>query len=210
MHFIIEHNFGHHKNVGTPEDPATSRRGELVFAFWLRSTIHGYLNAWKIEGKRLSANGKSFWSIQNEMIRFTFIQAIYLTLLAFAFTPDILFFAVSAAATGFLLLETVNYIEHYGLMRRKLASGRYESVTLQHSWNSSHELGRIFLYELTRHADHHYRATRKYQILRHHDTSPQLPMGYPIAMLLSLIPPLWFRIVHPLLDRVTQENKPQS
>jgi alkane 1-monooxygenase len=202
MHFIIEHNYGHHRNVGTPKDPATSRRGELVFAFWIRSALFGYLNAWAIEKKRLNAAGKVTWGLQNEMVRFTIIQSLYLVIVGAVFGPGVVVFAVSAAVTGFLLLETVNYIEHYGLMRQKLPSGRYEPVALRHSWNSNHELGRIFLYELTRHADHHFRATRKYQILRHHDTSPQLPMGYPLAMLLSLIPPLWFRTIHPLLDRI--------
>ena len=103
---------------------------------------------------------------------------------------------VLAAVMGFLLLETVNYIEHYGLVREKLPSGKYESVKPHHSWNSNHELGRIMLYELTRHSDHHYKATRKYQVLRHFDESPQLPYGYPGSMLISFIPPLWFKLMN--------------
>jgi alkane 1-monooxygenase len=102
---------------------------------------------------------------------------------------------MAIALIGVLLLETVNYIEHYGLRRTTLASGRPEPVSPQHSWNSDHELGRIFLYELTRHSDHHYKATRKYQILRHMDESPQLPFGYPTSIVLSLLPPLWFRVM---------------
>lgn len=207
MHFIIEHNHGHHRHVGTPKDPATSRRGELVFAFWVRSTVFGYLSAWDIERKRLAAKGKQFWSFHNEMLRFTVFQGLYLCGVGVVFGVTAIPYALAAATTGFLLLETVNYIEHYGLMRQKMPSGRYEPVAMQHSWNSSHELGRIFLYELTRHADHHYRSTRKYQILRHHDTSPQLPMGYPVAMLMSLVPPLWFRTVHPMLDKIEVSHR---
>lgn len=79
-------------------------------------------------------------------------------------------------------------------------SGRYEPVLPTHSWNSDHELGRIFLYELTRHSDHHYKATRKYQVLRHWDDSPQLPYGYPTSILMALVPPLWFRVMDPLVS----------
>ena len=104
-------------------------------------------------------------------------------------------FAVAIALLAILQLETVNYIEHYGLRRKKMPSGFYEKVGPQHSWNSNHEFGRILLYELTRHSDHHYKATRKYQILRHFDKSPQLPHGYPASMMMALLPPLWFSVM---------------
>jgi len=106
---------------------------------------------------------------------------------------------LGAALIGILLLETVNYVEHYGLLRQRDARGRYERVMPIHSWNSNHTLGRIVLFELTRHSDHHFDSTRKYQILRHHNNSPQLPFGYPASMLLALSPPIWRMIVHPLL-----------
>ena len=100
-----------------------------------------------------------------------------------------------------LLLETINYVEHYGLRRRKLDNGRYERVMPWHSWNSNQYLGRIILYELTRHSDHHYLASREYQILRHMDEAPQLPAGYPAMMLLALLPPAWFRVMDPVWKR---------
>lgn len=103
---------------------------------------------------------------------------------------------LGAALMGMLLLETVNYIEHYGLVRKRNESGYYERTMPVHSWNSNHSLGRVVLLELTRHSDHHYQANRKYQILRHFDESPQMPTGYPGMMLLSLIPPLWFWVMH--------------
>ena len=196
MHFNIEHNLGHHKLVGTDKDPASARFGENIYAFWWRSTVGGYKSAWAIERMRLKRSEISFWSLQNEMIRFQLFQISYLIVVGLIFGWSIIPYAIVVAVGGFLLLETVNYIEHYGLRRKLLPSGRYENVTPKHSWNSNHEVGRILLYELTRHADHHYKATRKYQVLRHIDESPQLPSGYPGAMLMSLIPPLWFRVMN--------------
>ena len=193
MHFFIEHNRGHHKNVATDADPASSRLGEHVYAFWLRSTTGSYLDAWKLEANRLQRLGLSAFHYRNEMIWFQVIQLTYLLVIAWFFSWAVVPFALAIAVIGFLQLETVNYIEHYGLRRKELAAGRYEKVSPHHSWNSNHELGRIFLYELTRHSDHHFKATRKYQVLRHFNESPQLPYGYPASMLMSLIPPLWFR-----------------
>ena len=95
---------------------------------------------------------------------------------------------------GILLLETVNYIEHYGISRRLIAAGKYERAMPEHSWNSNHVIGRLMLFELSRHSDHHYLASRKYQVLRHHTNAPQMPTGYPGMMLLSLIPPAWFYV----------------
>jgi alkane 1-monooxygenase len=195
QHFFIEHNRGHHKNVATELDPATSRLGENIYFFWFRSVKDSYLGAWHLESERLKKEGKSFFSLDNEMLRFQFYQIAYLASVTFIFGVPALFFAIAFAIIGFLLLESVNYIEHYGLKRKLLPNGRYEPVLPHHSWNSDHELGRIFLYELTRHSDHHYKATRKFQVLRHFDESPQLPFGYPLSMIVSLVPPLWFKLM---------------
>ena len=195
QHFFIEHNRGHHKNVATDLDPATSRLGENLYSFWFRSVKDSYLNAWRLESERLEKEGKPVMSFENEMLRFQFYQIAYLVSVKFFFGTPALFFAIAFAIGGFLLLETVNYIEHYGLRRQILPNGRYEPVLPHHSWNSDHELGRIFLYELTRHSDHHYKTTRKFQILRHFDESPQLPFGYPLSMIVSLVPPLWFKMM---------------
>ncbi|GAB4429637.1 MAG: alkane 1-monooxygenase [Bacteroidia bacterium] len=204
MHFYIEHNRGHHRHVSTPEDPASARRGETVFAFWLRSVAGSYRSAWRLEDERLRRQGQGFWSWHNEMLRFQVIQLGWLLGIGLLGGPRVLLAYLGAATVGFLLLETVNYIEHYGLQRRRLASGAYERVLPQHSWNSDHSLGRILLFELSRHSDHHYLASRKYQILRHHDDSPQMPTGYPGMIVLALLPPLWFAVMHPRLDRLEQ------
>jgi alkane 1-monooxygenase len=197
QHFYVEHNRGHHKNVATELDPATARFNENVFAFWGRSVKDSYFNAWSLEHERLTRDNQPIFSWQNDMVRFTVYQLAYLAGIFVLFGYPSVLMAIGMAIVGFLLLETVNYIEHYGLMREKLPNGRYEPVLPKHSWNSDHELGRIFLYELTRHSDHHFKATRKYQILRHFDESPQLPFGYPLSMLMALVPPLWFRLMNP-------------
>ena len=182
--------------MGTDDDPASARKGETVYAFWIRSLFGGWWHAWDLEKQRLKNQGAKALSWSNQMWRFTVYQLGYLLIIFLFLSWTGLMAAVSIAVTGMLLLETVNYLEHYGLRRKKMSNGYYEPVSPVHSWNSDHEIGRILLYELTRHSDHHYKSTRKYQVLRHIDESPQLPFGYPAAMLVSLLPPLWFAIMN--------------
>lgn len=200
QHFYIEHNRGHHKAVGTDEDPASARKNEWLYSFFIRSITGQYRNAWRLEKNRLAKIGVSSFSWDNLMIRFTVYQFSYLLFVAGIFGWEMLPYALAVAFIGILLLETINYIEHYGLRRAIGPNGRPERVLPKHSWNSDHEMGRIVLFELTRHSDHHYLATRKYQILRHMDESPQLPTGYPGSMLLALVPPLWFRLMNKRLE----------
>ena len=197
QHFFIEHNRGHHKNVATDKDPSTARKNEVLYAFWARSVTGVWLEAWELEHDRLAKEGRAFWSFNNEMLRFQIIQLLYLAGVYLLWDWRGLLGALAVAIIGILLLETINYIEHYGLRRKLTASGRPEPVLPTHSWNSDFEIGRIFLYELTRHSDHHYKATRKYQVLRHMDQSPQLPAGYPASLLLALLPPVWFKVMNP-------------
>ncbi len=206
MHFFIEHNRGHHKHVATPEDPSSARFNENLYFFWIRSSVNGWINAWKLEKFRLEKSNLKNISLKNEMLVFQIIQMLYLLLIALIFSWKVVPFAILIAINGFLILETVNYIEHYGLQRKMLTTGKYETVQPWHSWNSNHDLGRIYLYELTRHSDHHYKANRKYQILRHFDEAPQLPLGYPGSMILSLIPPLWFKVMNPRIANL-KNNK---
>lgn len=207
MHFIIEHNRGHHKNVATDKDPASARPGENVYAFFIRSITGSWLSAWHLESKRLKHQSLPFWSLKNEMIAFQVVQLLLLTIIAIAYGIKTMLFFLCGAFIGILMLETVNYIEHYGLRREKTEKG-YERTKPVHSWNSNHPLGRLFLLELTRHSDHHYMASRKYQLLRHYDESPQLPAGYPAMMLLSLIPPLWFAVMNKKLKKINLNPEP--
>lgn len=196
MHFYIEHNRGHHKNVGTHEDPASSRLNESLYAFWIRSIVYSWISAWKIEFNRMTKLGKNRFSFHNQMLQFQLLQLGLIILIALIFGWFVAICFISSSIIGFLLLETVNYIEHYGLSRQISESGYYERVKPAHSWNSNHIIGRVMLFELSRHSDHHYLASKKYQILDHHEDSPQMPTGYPGMMLLSTIPPLWFSIMN--------------
>lgn len=191
LHFFVEHNRGHHRRVATPEDPATARRGENLYAFWVRSVTGGLRSAWALEAARLERDGKSPWSWSNETLRAFVIQGALLVGIGLIAGPWPLAAFVMAATCGFLLLETVNYVEHYGLVRARTPHGVYERVRPEHSWNSERAIGRVLLFDLTRHSDHHANATRKYQILRHHDGVPELPAGYPAMIVLALFPPLF-------------------
>ena len=195
IHFFIEHNKGHHKHVGTQEDPSSARLNESIFLFYPRTLIFSYLSAWKIANKELKKKGIPVLSLRNEMLQAQFIQLLFMGVIYFIFGLKILVMYLAAAFIGILLLECVNYIEHYGLRRKKTESGGYERAMPEHSWNSNHPIGRLMLFELSRHSDHHYLASRKYQILRHHENSPQMPTGYPGMMLLAHFPPIWFSIM---------------
>ncbi len=197
MHFYIEHNFGHHAHAATAEDPATAKFNQSVYSFWVTSTLRQYGSAWKLQNQLLKQDATPFLSFKNDMLWYMLIQMGYLAAVFFVFGPLGLLIAFCSGVVGFLMLETVNYIEHYGLMRKKLPSGRYERVREVHSWNSNHVIGRIVLYELTRHSDHHFKSSKKYQVLDYHDISPQMPYGYPTSMVLSFIPPLWFKLMNP-------------
>ena len=199
MHFYIEHNFGHHINVATPEDPATAKYKQTVYSFWITSVIRTYISAWEIQLKLLKVSKRSFFSIKNDMVFYTLFQLAFLVFIYYNFGLFLTFLSIVMSVVSFLFLETINYVEHYGLLRKKEPSGRYERVKPHHSWNSNHTIGRIVLYELTRHSDHHFKSSKKYQVLESLDECPHLPHGYPTSILLSLIPPLWFSIMNPLV-----------
>lgn len=205
MHFYIEHNYGHHLNAATPEDPATARYNQSVYNFWITSVFRQYSSAWHIQRNLLKKEELSFFDFKNDMLWYSLIQVGYVAGLYVLFGGFTTVFLILCGIIGFLLLETVNYIEHYGLLRLKKPSGRYERVREIHSWNSNHVIGRIVLYELTRHSDHHYKSSKKYQLLDYHSSSPDMPYGYPTSMVLALLPPLWFRIMNP---RIPAEMKP--
>ena len=202
MHFFTEHNKGHHKRVATPDDPSSARYGEPVYIFYFRTIIFSYLSAWHIANDEMKKKGNPVFSWQNEMIQFHIIQIAFVTAMFFLFGWLVTLYFLAAAIMGILLLETVNYIEHYGLQRKATGDGKYERAMPEHSWNSDHVIGRLMLFELSRHSDHHYLASRKYQVLRHHDNAPQMPTGYPGMMILSLIPPAWFYIMNRLIKKL--------
>ncbi len=196
-HFYVEHNRGHHSRVATPEDPATSRLGQSFWAFLPRTVIGGIRSGWSLEASRLRREGHRPLDGRNRIL-----QAWAMTLLLFgglvaAFGVRVLPFLAVQAVFGFSLLEVVNYVEHYGLLRQKVANGRYERCRPEHSWNSDHLASNVFLYNLERHSDHHANPTRRFQTLRTFEEAPQLPSGYGGMILLAYIPPLWRRVMDP-------------
>lgn len=201
MHFFIEHNKGHHKRVATFEDPASARLNEPIFSFYFRTIKDSYLSAWQIANKEMQKKGLPALHWKNEMLQYQFIQFAFVLLIGFVFGWMPLLCFILSAVLGILLLECINYIEHYGLIRNEITPGKYERAMPNHSWNSDHVIGRIMLFELSRHSDHHFLASRKYQVLRHHENSPQMPTGYPGMMVLANIPPLWFRVMNKRIQK---------
>jgi alkane 1-monooxygenase len=194
-HFFVEHNRGHHVRIATPEDPASARFGESLYAFIPRSVFGGVRSAWSLEATRLARIGKSRWTLSNDLLNAWLLSIALFTVLCVWFGPVVLPYLLGQAIVGFCMLETVNYLEHYGLRRQKLASGRYERVRPSHSWNSSTVIANVLLFHLQRHSDHHANPLRNYQVLRHVDEAPQLPSGYSAMLLLALVPPLWRRVM---------------
>ena len=186
-HFYIEHNRGHHVRVATPEDPASARFGEMFWEFLPRSVWGSLRSAWELDAQRMRRLNKSPFNIRNDVLNAWLMSVVFWGVLNAVFGPALIPFMIIQAVFGFTLLETVNYLEHYGLLRQKTANGRYERCTPEHSWNSDHLVTNLFLYHLQRHSDHHANPTRRYQTLRSIDGAPNLPSGY--ASMIALILP---------------------
>lgn len=207
MHFYIEHNRGHHVLVATPEDPATARKNESFYAFWIRSVFHGYVHAWRLENESMRRKELPVVHWKNSMVWFAILPFLFCACVTALFSYPagqilweipVFFFLQSFLA--FTLLELVNYVEHYGIMRKEISPGRYERVNPVHSWNASQLLSNFFLFQLQRHSDHHANAIKRYQVLHHYDVSPQLPFGYPTMIMIATVPPLWFAMMNKRLD----------
>lgn len=196
-HFVIEHNRGHHARVATPEDPASARFGESFWAFFPRSVIGAARSGWDLEKRRLGRTGGSPWTWRNDVLNAWILTVVLFAGVVAWLGPSVLWFLVVQAVFGFSLLEVVNYLEHYGLLRTTEASGRYERTQPRHSWNSDHIATNVVLYGLERHSDHHANPTRRYQALRTFDEAPQLPSGYGTMIGLAYLTPLWRKVMDP-------------
>jgi alkane 1-monooxygenase len=194
-HFVVEHVRGHHRDVATPEDPASARFGESYYWFMRREIPGALERAWRLERERLSGLGKHVLGPGNENLQGWALSVILWGGLVLAFGPAVLPFLVAQAAFAYGLLSAANYVEHYGLLRARLPDGRYERAAPRHSWNSNRVVSNLLLYQLQRHADHHAFPARRYQCLRHFDEAPQLPAGYFGMFVLALFPPLWRRVM---------------
>lgn len=194
-HFAIEHPYGHHKRVATPEDPASSRMGESFWKFLPRTVIGSFKSAIGIEKERLARRGKGFWTLENELLQGWAMSGAFFGAATVVGGRRAIPFLAGQAAYGASLLEVINYIEHYGLKRELLPNGKYERTQPSHSWNSNYVMTNLFLYQLQRHSDHHAYPTRSFQTLRHFDNTPQLPAGYATMLLPAYIPSLWFDLM---------------
>jgi alkane 1-monooxygenase len=205
-HFYIEHNRGHHVRVATPEDPASARLGESFYAFLPRTVIGSLRSAWELEAVRLRRMERGPWSVRNDILGAWAMTVVLFAALTAIFGPVVLPYLLIQAVFGFSLLEVVNYLEHYGLLRQKREDGRYERTRPEHSWNSNNMASNVLLYHLQRHSDHHANPIRRYQALRHVDEAPQLPTGYAGMIVLATIPPLWRRVMdHRVLEHYRGE-----
>ena len=209
-HFAIEHVYGHHRHVGTPRDPATARFGESLYRFLPRCVGGSIASAWRFEVDRLARRGRGRWHPSNRMLRFAASQALMYGGVAAWLGPFAVLFLAAQALLAFSLLETINYIEHYGLARRELAPGRFERVMPWHSWNSSHRLSNWLLINLARHSDHHLVASKRYQVLDHVGAAPQLPAGYGAMLLAALCPPVWRRLMDPRVLAWREQHYPME
>jgi len=199
-HFYIEHNRGHHVRVATPEDPASSRVGETVWGFLPRTMGGSLTSAWSLEKRRLARRGQSPWTLKNDVLNAWAMSVVLWGGLVLAFGPEILPFLVLQALVGIWLLESVNYLEHYGMLRQKVGAPgkeRYERVDPSHSWNSNNIGTNVLLYHLQRHSDHHANPTRRYQALRDYKQSPVLPTGYAGMIVLTWVPAIWRKVMDP-------------
>ncbi|MFI4989977.1 MAG: alkane 1-monooxygenase [Solirubrobacterales bacterium] len=200
-HFFIEHNRGHHVRVATPEDPASSRLGESFYRFLPRTVSGSLRSAWELERVRLRRLESSMWTPRNDILSAWAMTVVLFGALVAVFGVVVLPYLVIQAVLGFSLLEVVNYLEHYGLLRQRREDGRYERTRPEHSWNSNNTASNVLLYHLQRHSDHHANPVRRYQALRHVEQAPQLPTGYAGMILTAVIPPLWRRVMdHRVLE----------
>lgn len=207
-HFFIEHNRGHHRDVATPDDPASSRMGESIWRFVLREIPGAARRAWRLESDRLQRDGLPFWSLHNEILQPALITVALWAALVVWLGLGVLPFLVVMSAWANFQLTSANYVEHYGLLRGRRSDGRYERCQPHHSWNSNHVFSNWAVFHLQRHSDHHAHPGRRYQSLRHFENLPQLPSGYFGMFVVAYIPWLWYRLMDPrLLDAVGSDPR---
>jgi alkane 1-monooxygenase len=199
--FKIEHVAGHHVHVSTPEDASSATKGQTLYQYIPQAVRRNVIAGWRLEAQRLRRKKLRPWSYQNQLIWWSLVSIGFICLSYLVGGLAGLCAFLLQALFAVELLETINYTEHYGLARRKLANSSYERVTTMHSWNASERLSNETLINLQRHSDHHANPGRRFQVLRHHDESPQLPTGYPGMVLLAHWPRRYFALMNPLVDK---------
>ncbi len=196
-HFCVEHNKGHHTWVATPEDPASARLNESVYAFAAREIPGTLKRGLMHERERMAKKGLPFWHWKNETLQGYAVTLVVDIILIIAFGWVMVPFLLIHNFLGWYSLTQANYVEHYGLKRRKKENGRYEPCAPRHSWNTNHIVSNLMLFHLQRHSDHHANPMRPYQALRNFNDLPRLPSGYPGTFALAAIPFIWFKVMNP-------------
>ena len=196
MHYGIEHVGGHHVYACTPQDPHTARIGESIYSFLPRAILRTYTNAITIERKRLFRERIKIPLLRNRILWFGVLQIVLMLIIFFILNLSALIFFVLQNIVAITLLHIINYLQHYGLMRKANDAGNYEKLDVHHAWNTGKKNSSLNLFELENHADHHMHPDKRFEKLKHTDESPQHPAGYSFMVLLSLIPPLWFKVMN--------------
>ena len=210
MHFYSEHLYGHHKYVATPEDPATAKYNQSLYEFIPRTLACSFKNSWNREAKWLKKKNLPVWTVHNTMIQWITAEIVFTLAIWAVWGNTCVFWFLFQAALSVFFLETINYIRHYGLQRKKLKNGEYEAVTTKHSWNAPQTLQNLILLKLQRHSDHHANSYKPYQILQSCVDSPNLPCGYAVCILACMVPSVWFSIINPIAEATNQDGKPNQ
>ena len=196
-HFCVEHVHGHHRTVGSRDDPATARLNESFYRFFPRATWGGLISAWHIESERMRQRRRGPYGWRNRVLSGLVTQAFMYVAVGFIFGWSAIGVLAGIGLVAIFYLEVINYMEHYGLERRLRDNGRLEPMGPQHSWDDDHRLSSWLLLNLTHHADHHMRPGEPYQCLEMVEGAGKLPFGYATSFLIALIPPIWFRMMNP-------------
>jgi alkane 1-monooxygenase len=210
-HFIIEHNYHHHKWVSTPVDTATSKYNEPSYIFVYKYMFFSYIHGWQCENDRCNQSYGTFLTYKNYMIWSTLscILFPFYGYYFYGYNGLLLQLVIALGASSFL--ELINYIEHYGLRRKFISpTGKYESTNINHSWNAPYRISNYFLFKLQRHSDHHENALKPYQVLATYDQSPQLPQGYSVCVIVAVLPSLWFSVMNPILEAYQKGTTPSK
>jgi alkane 1-monooxygenase len=197
--FKIVHLQVHHPYVGTPLDFATARRGQSIYAFWLQALAGNFVEAFRLERKRLRRSGGSIW--RSELVPWTACTLLCLSAAAYWWGVAGAFFFLIQSLIAIMYLDLINYLQHYGLTREMTSSGRPEPMQDHHSWTATMFLDDLLLLNLPRHAHHHSQPHQPYHLLKDSDDAPRYPYSYGVMTMLLLVPSLFRRVVHPCLDR---------
>tara|TARA_B100000700_G_scaffold202871_1_gene223070 strand:- start:1031 stop:1672 length:642 start_codon:yes stop_codon:yes gene_type:complete len=197
-HFRIEHIYGHHKKFATANDPASARKGENFYSFLVRCVFMSIVSSWNIEKNLLIKKNFSIFNLRNRMLHYFFIEILLLFLSYLIAGLNGLIFIIFHSLISIILLELVDYIQHYGLERTK-KNGVYEAYGEQHSWNSRYSTANWSTFNLGLHAEHHQTANKNYPLLSHQKKEMEMPANYSIMIIMALIPPLWFKFMNPRL-----------